>query len=115
MLIITYLTPRESQDTHAEDLGDGDAADDAACDVDHGGPGAGVTTAEAVSRGLLHGSAAGEGECTGDVRCELDADTDADDEVDERNGVEGYAEDSHGADDRRDCHADYEGDDETCG
>ena len=112
---MTYLTPRESQDTHAEDLGDGDAADDAAGYVDHGGPGAGVTAAEAVSWCFFHGGAAGEGECTGNVCGKFHADADADDEVDERDGVEGHAEDSHGADDGRDCHADYKGDDETGG
>lgn len=49
------------------------------------------------------------------MRGELDADADADDEVNERDGVERDAHERHGADDGGYGHGDDESDDESGG
>jgi len=99
------LAAGEGECRHSQDLRDCDPADDAASDVNHGSPGAGITSPEAMSRRSLHGCTAGEGECSGNVCCELNTDADADDQVDKGDSVQGYTHHGHRSDNGRHCHA----------
>lgn len=49
------------------------------------------------------------------MRAELNADANADDEIDERDGVQADFREGHGADDVDYDHGDCEGDDQACG
>lgn len=106
------LTPGERKHTHAQQLGDGDAAEDAPTHVDQRRPSSCVLASELVPCFLHHGSA-GEHERASYMSTELDSDANADDKVDEGDGVERDIEHGHHADDVDDYHDDRQADYET--
>lgn len=107
------LASRERQHKDAEKFGDSDATEDASANVHERGPCSCFLPAEPWTS-ALEDRGRRDGEGTSDVCAEFNTDADADDDVNEGDGVEGDVGQGHGASDVNDDHADGHGDDEAC-